>query len=164
MRRLLTLLLALALAAPVAASARQAIPGDGSLSVRNGDGQVRLTVRGAVIGKVERGQLTVIDPAKECDALLVWEADAPPREWTTTDGETACTYRGTDLRFRFVGGVNELRVAGVGIYLSAVGRGQVRVKGVAGSYAVNGGRYQELPAEWVREFIGLPILPVPPIP
>jgi hypothetical protein len=158
MRRLLTVLLVLALAAPVAAFARTAVPGDGSLSVRNGDGQVRMTVRGAVIGKVERGWLTVIDPVRNCDALLVWEADVPPREWTTADGETACTYRGTDLRFRFVGGLNELRVGGAGIYLSSVGKGSVRLKGTGGTYAVNGGRYQALPGEWTREQIGFPLL------
>jgi hypothetical protein len=163
MRRLLPILLAFALAAPVAASARPAAPGDGTLSVRNADGQVRVTVRGAVIGKVERGWLTVVDPSKECDALLVWENDTPPREWTTADGETACTYRGTDLRFRFVGGLNELRVGGAGIYLSAVGKGTVRLKGTAGTYAVNGGRYTDLPLDWTREQIGVPVIGVPVI-
>ncbi len=158
MRRLLPILLVFALAAPAAAYARSATPGDGSLSVRNGDGQVRLTIRGAAIGKVERGWLTVVDPAKACGELLVWETDVPPREWTTADGETACTYRGTDLRFRFVGGLNELRVGGTGIYLSAVGKGSVRLKGIGGTYAVNGGRYQDLPAEWTREQIGLSVL------
>jgi hypothetical protein len=159
MRRLLPILLVIALAAPIAAFARSAVPGDGSLSVRNGDGQVRLLIRGAVIGKVESGRLTVIDPAKDCDLLLVWETDAPPREWTTTDGETACTFTGTDLRFRFVGGLNEVRVIGSGVYLSAVGKGSARLRGTAGTYSVDGGKYVDLPAAWVREQIGVTVVP-----
>ena len=159
MRRLLPTLLVIALAAPLAAFARPSVPGDGSLSVRNADGQVRLLLRGAVIGKVESGRLTVIDPVKDCDLLLVWETDAPPREWTTTDGETACTFSGSDLRFRFVGGLNELRVVGTGIYLSAVGKGSARLRGTAGAYSVDAGKYVDLPAGWVREQIGVTVTP-----
>jgi hypothetical protein len=159
MRRLLPILLGIALAAPLAALAQPAVPGDGSLSVRNADGHVRLLLRGAVIGKVENGRLTVIDPAKDCDLLLVWETDAPPREWITTDGETACTFTGTDLRFRFVGGLNELRAAGTGIYLSAVGKGSARLRGTSGTYSVDGGKYLDLPAAWVREQIGVTVTP-----
>ena len=159
MRRLLPILLGIALAAPLAALAQPAVPGDGSLSVRNADGQVRMLLRGAVIGKVENGRLTVIDPARDCDLLLVWETDAPPREWTTTDGETACTFTGTDLRFRFVGGLNELRVSGTGIYLSAVGKGSARLRGTAGTYSVDGGKYIDVPAAWAREQIGVTVTP-----
>jgi hypothetical protein len=159
MRRILTLLLVCAFAAPVAAYARSTVPGDGSLSVRNGDGQVRLLIRGAVIGKVEVGRLVVIDPGKDCDALLVWETAAPPREWTTTDGETACTFIGADLRFRFVGGLNELRVVGTGIHLSAVGKGSARLRGTGGTYAVDAGKYVGLPVAWVREQIGVTVAP-----
>jgi hypothetical protein len=159
MRRILTLLLVCALAAPVAAYARSTVQGDGSLSVRNGDGQVRLLIRGAVIGKVERGRLVVVDPIKDCDALLVWETDAPPREWTTADGETACTFTGADLRFRFVGGLNELRVVGGGIHLSAVGKGSARLRGTGGTYSVDGGKYLDIPADWHREQIGITVVP-----
>ena len=159
MRRILLILLVCALAAPIAAFARSTVPGDGSLSVRNGDGQVRLLLRGSVIGKVEDGRLTVIDPARDCELLLVWETDAPLREWITTDGETACTFSGTDLRFRFVGGLNELRVSGTGIYLSAVGKGSARLRGTDGTYSLDGGKYAEVPAAWVREQIGATVAP-----
>jgi hypothetical protein len=157
MWRILPILLVCALAAPLAATARSTVPGDGTLSVRNGDGQVRMLLRGAVIGKVESGRLTVIDPARDCEQLLVWETDVPPREWTTTEGETACTFSGTDLRFRFVGGLNELRVVGDGIFLSAVGKGSARLRGTGGTYSVDGSKYVEVPAAWVREQIGVTV-------
>jgi hypothetical protein len=163
MRRTALLILLVCLALPAAALAAAAAPGDGTLSVRNGNGNVRLVLeRGVAIGRIGDGQLIVVDPKNnDCDALLVWDdgdrAQPIARAVvlpTRFDVELRCTFKGTNMRFRLGGpdGSN-LRITGTEIGLSAVGKGSGRVKGqpldaADGTYAVNGEDYASLPDDW----------------
>src|SRR4030095_2300562 len=45
-----------------AASARTSGPNDGALSVKNADGRVVIAGKGAVIGRFDKGQVTIKDP------------------------------------------------------------------------------------------------------
>jgi hypothetical protein len=163
MRRTALLIMLVCLALPAAALAAAAVPGDGTLSVRNGNGNVRLVLeRGVAIGRIGEGQLMVVDPRNnDCDTLLVWDDGerAQPIERavvlpTRFDVELRCIFKGTNMRFRLsASDGNNLRITGTEIGLSAVGRGSGRVKGqpldgADGTYAVNGDDYVSLPDEW----------------
>jgi hypothetical protein len=168
MRRSLVIALLVALTLPVGAFAAETAPGDGTLSVRNGDGVVALNLRGVVIGFVGNGRLE-IERAKDtdCDALNVWgaerERDAVKRDelGRVVRDELGkpvaiCLFIGKDIRFRLAAGANELRLVGNKISLSAVGRGVVALKGRGGqqdgSFAVNGQEYRSMPDER-RQFV-----------
>lgn len=121
MRKTFVLLALLALIVPVAATAAlTAGAGDGTLSVDNGRGKVNLDARGGVIGRLDRGTITVYDktPA-DASFPVVTGADQP--EVFLTDG--GVRYRGTALRFRIIGGGFKLQIQGRGIDLSVVGKG-----------------------------------------
>jgi hypothetical protein len=161
-RRTALLIVLSCLALPAAALAAVASVGDGTLSIRNGDGQLRLTLdRGVAIGRSGLGQLTVVDPKNDdCDALLVWD-DGERAAPIPLVGEKAfdlpelrCVFKGSNMRFRLGGpeGSN-LRISGSEIGLSAVGTGTGRIKGrpldlADGTFAVNGEEYASLPDDW----------------
>jgi hypothetical protein len=157
MRRALLITLVLALAVPVAAAARTLVPGDGSMVVRSGDGNVRLIdFKGAILGRIANGTVVVVDPkGGDCDALLVWDADNQwPRVRTVgEDTHLECVFKTTSgMRFRLVGGPSTIRVNGKGIALSAVGQGLAYVRGsrvVAddGTYSVDGSDWKALPED-----------------
>ena len=151
MRRLLVLTLLVALAAPAAAYAVARSPGDGTLSVRNGQGVVNVNVRGAIIGRFDSGTLFVkAKTAADCDDVQVW---GPTRERPIVDenGDVECRFIGRDVRFRLVGGQRSVRIRnGRDIDLAVVGRGFVYLRGIGvqdGQYSVNGEAYQSLPDE-----------------
>jgi hypothetical protein len=149
MRRLVWLTaLACMLAAPAAGFAL-ADDADGTLSVKAGIGKVYLNFNGSAVGRVQRGSILVTDPVagdgigfdfSNCDV-----------EKDRTDTTTFC--RGTNLHFRAIGGKYQILVRGTGIYLSAVGRGQVALDGRGeyptvdsdGVYSLNDGAYKSLP-------------------
>ena len=148
---------------PATAGATASAPGDGTLSVKRGIGFVKLDLdRGAVIGRIERGRLTILNPKNDdCEALLVWEqgerAEASEKE--TKRGEIACIYTGRAMRFRIVGGQPQVTLSGRDISLSAVGRGLVSLKGDltvldAGVYSVDGNEYLPLPILLKRMLLG----------
>ena len=167
MRRRLALVVLASLAVPAAAIASQNAPGDGTLTVRNADGVVRLTLRGAVLGKVGSGRLEVVDPDVDCDQLLVWgEEDAAERERQGRDGERRllCIFKGTSVRFRFIGGQHDVRISGRGIWVSAVGTGRVYLRGSSrrtdGVFSINGERFASLPEDGDAFRVGVtPSLP-----
>jgi hypothetical protein len=148
------------LAVPAVAAALPSAPGDGTLSVRNGDGLIRLElIRGAAIGRIGDGTLTVVDPHNDdCEAPLVWD-DGERAEFEKkivvvrsepTVFETRCVFRGVDMRFRLIGHDGDtFRLRGESIGLSAVGRGSVyldgRGEGPDGTYSLNGEEYASLP-------------------
>lgn len=169
MRRLLVLCLLLALAAPTAAWALRRAPGDGTLAVRNGSGELRLTLRGgAVIGKLEAGELIVAVPAdafltleETCDEIDVWGADRePPAIEREIGGEAAVVCRFTEflergtpeaIRFRLIV-EDRMSVSirrGQGFSLSAVTRGSGFIQGAGGlldgTHSVNGEEFTSLP-------------------
>lgn len=145
MRRL-TLLIAVFTTAALTGAASAS--SEGTLVVQNGVGidsrtpVVTLSVRGAIIGQLDRGRI-VIDDVNPNDGLtpVVAGYDTEPRELS----DTATLYTGAKLRFRAVGGLSRIRIYGVGADLNVVGRGRVTLAGVVGRYSLNGTDFQAIP-------------------
>jgi hypothetical protein len=132
MRKTFLLLALLALSLPVAGLARQTT-GEGTLSVEDGRGKVTIQARGAVIGRLERGSVTVYDLTPEdANDPYVFGADQP----LALVGETGLKYIGTNLRFRIIGGRYRIVIQGRGIDLSAVGKGFGSIRGDIGQFGV----------------------------
>lgn len=168
MRRTLLFTLLAALAVPAAALASQAAPGDGTLSVREGEGTVQLQLRGAILGRIGSGSLWIDDPkAGHCDGPLVWGADVESTRAVFVNGEIElrCIYTGTNIRFRLVGGDHDISIVrGRDVAISAVGRGMAFLKGRGaftglpdGTYSVDGRDYVSLPDIGREIEIGTPI-------
>ena len=156
MRRLLLMTLLVSLAAPAAALAMRAAVGDGTLAVRDAAGTVRLDIEGAVVGRLESGQLELIAPSiDDCRELGVWGAD-DRRRTRTKAGATSCLFtelvEGGSLqpiRFRLALASNATLIirSTDGLSLSAVGQGRGTIKGSAGTYSKNGQKFLGLPAD-----------------
>lgn len=167
MRRIVVFTMLLALALPGAAWALRTAPGDGTLSIRNGDGQLTVDmVRGAAIGKIVQGQLRVdVLDETECVTLPVFGAEG---EWTGTRetrlGEVpVCVFSGRDIRFRLVGEdmhftIGTLRSPAFGFSLSMVARARGFIRGFGGvadgTFSRNGDEYVSLPDAGLRFFLG----------
>ena len=131
------------------AAARSDGPNDGTLTVKNGDGRIVIIGRGAVIGRFDKGQVTIRDPNPN-DGIgpIVTGADA-----TQSLNEKTTRYSGSNVRFRMIGGSFSITVFGTDINLSAIGKGMVTLNGTLGgrgnvddgTYAVNGGAPQSFP-------------------
>jgi hypothetical protein len=172
MRKTALLSMLLALLVPAAAWAAGHALGDGTLSVRNGEGLVRLDLdRGVAIGRVGSGKIELIEPTDlDCTTSRVWddgERAVPFETLLTIDGEErfACIFRGENMRFRIAANDGDVvRLQGKDIALSAVGRGTGFIKGRKdskpdGTWALNGEDYVSLPDE--RQFFKLAALVVP---
>jgi hypothetical protein len=133
------------------APAEAAAPRDGTLSVRDGQGMVEVSARGAFIGRLERGKITVTD-RNPFDArrpvVLGAERKRTSRNLRTT------TYSGREMRLRSTGAFVHIRLEGRGINLSAVGRGRGLIQGVPegspgaavdGLWSLNDEEYLSLP-------------------
>jgi hypothetical protein len=151
MRRLALLtILVFALALPVAGLATTS--DDGTLSVRNGYGLVKLNFSGSAVGRIAGGKVVATDPVLDDGAGLVfWGCDSKRTDLTATT--TVCS--GENIRFRAIGGKYKLLVRGSGIFLSVVGRGVVTLDGSGdnpdverdGVYSLNDQPYRSLPDE-----------------
>ncbi len=163
MRKHMLLLLVCLLALPAVASAaliRSA--GDGTLSVEDGQGRIVIDVRGGVIGRFDRGFITILDRTPE-DAFepKVWGA---AREVVV--GLEAERHYGPGVRFRLIGGSFRIVINGAGIDLSAVGTGVVSLEGSGrfpGAYSLDGedcsaprAKCKELPNPMQRFRLGTP--------
>jgi hypothetical protein len=154
MRRLLLMTLLVSLAAPPAAFAMRAAVGDGTLAVRGAAGTLHFDIEGAVIGRLESGQLELIAPQiDDCRDIDVWGADRTRTRIKAT-GATSCLFTelvvgGTPqpIRFRLALGSDESLTirSSDGLSLSAVGQGRGTIKGTAGTYSKNGGKFLPLP-------------------
>jgi hypothetical protein len=142
MRLLNTLACSVVAATVLAVAAAAADPNVGVLSVEQGKGVVMLDIRGSVLGRLTSGSLRVTDltPRDRYNGLVVGRKLTQERV-----GPRITLYRGQGLRFRMVGGGYRIVVRGVGIDLSAVGRGVVTVQGErtlpgedAGVYSLDG--------------------------
>lgn len=145
MRKTFALLALLALALPVAGLAGQR-GGEGTLTVEDGRGRVSLQVRGGVIGRLDRGVVTIYDTTPEDANNPVVTGDDKPVRFV---GETGIQYAGSGLRFRIVGGGFRIVVNGTGIDLSVVGKGNGWVVGDGtrpGLYSLDGSDCRRAPA------------------
>jgi hypothetical protein len=74
----------------------------------------------------------------------------------------------TDVRFRLIGGAYRVKISGIGIDLSVVGRGTVTLDGSGfsdqpGRFSISGGSFQPMPDSQARYTLGpLPAAPLPP--
>ena len=105
----------------------------GSPSIEGGRGSVVLKWNGIVIGRLDRGEVQIID----LSPLDQWS----PRVNGVPRGRTVWT-RGKDINFYIPGGRYRITVRGNGISVSARGQGTATlsgrpdVSGVTGTYAV----------------------------
>lgn len=136
-KALLTLLGLGVLAAPAAVLAASGALGDGTLSIDDGRGTVTVQARGAVLGRLEQGSITVADRSPDdLSQPIVYGWDERVLRLDDT-----VVYVGDKMRFRVLGGSWRIVVRGIGIDLSAVGRGTVRLKGEGldpGVYSTDG--------------------------
>jgi hypothetical protein len=138
MRKHILLLLACLLALPALGSAAlMRSTGDGTLSVEDGQGRIVIDARGGVIGRFDRGSVTILDRTPE-DAFeaKVWGAT---REVEL--GLDRERHFGPGVRFRLIGGSFRIVINGAGIDLSAVGTGIVSLEGSGrfpGVYSLDG--------------------------
>jgi hypothetical protein len=152
MRRLLLLACLSTLApAAVAVAAFAAAPGDGTLSVRDARATIVLDVNGSVVGRFDRGTLTVTDPIDD-DGLGPLVRGA---ERVRLLSAATTTFAGSFIRFRLIGGHYIVRIkGGTGVDLSVVGRGTVILDGdlvgANGEYSFNGEDYQPMPFQRTR--------------
>ena len=163
MRRLVLLCFGVLVVLPATAFAFQPLTaGDGTLSVRNGDGFIGLRLRsGVILGRVESGRIEVVDPDVDCADLRVWDAEDRDRGFVQKPGirqtpssaqrVPSCVFKGEDMSLRLLD-QSDVRIKGTGLWLSVVGRGRVILDGYGtpaktrdGQFALNGGKPQSLP-------------------
>ena len=137
------------LAAPAVALATPRSVDDGTLVVKNGDGYVFISGRGAIIGSCEYCKVRTFDPDPD-DGTGPIVNGAEDHD----DGPTGVDiYEGSDVRFRMIGGAFKIRIWGSGIDLSVVARGWGRIKGYdsnSGWYALNGDERRLLPSDLTK--------------
>lgn len=162
MRRLLFVaVLPIALAIPAGLSARTNPMDDGSLSIKNGRGIFIVQVKGAVIGRMASGKLTVTDTNPYDEQVPDIRGRIRPKPKPINDATTV--YQGQQIRFRVMEGNYRLRIEGVGVNLSAVGRGWAVLDGddrfdSVGMYSLNGDPYEPIPYERTQRLkLAIPI-------
>lgn len=145
MRKTLFVLALLALMLPVAGLSGVSA-GDGTLSVENGRGQVTVQARGGIIGRLDRGSVTIFDLTPQDDNVPVVTGDDQPIQLV---GENGIRYRGAGVRFRVIGGGFRVVIQGRGIDLSVVGKGAGFIEGESlepGVYSLDGADCRRAPA------------------
>jgi hypothetical protein len=145
MRRFLAIALLVLLAVPAAGSAARRSPGDGTLSIKNGNGVFTISGKGVVLGQIDRGRVTIED-ADPVGGVPKVSGAVKVRDLT----DTKALYSGSDINFRILGGWFKIRVVGVGVDLSFVGRGSITLAGAGspadGKVSLDGGdTYRPMP-------------------
>jgi hypothetical protein len=140
MRKSLLVLLVFLLAVSAAASAALAsTKADGELSVDSGRGKIWVDARGGIIGRFTEGRVTILDLTPDDAFVPVPFGDELPPVILPNG---AVVFRGTNVRFRLVGGRYRVFVHAVGIDLSAVGNGSVWLESDGtrspGTYSLDG--------------------------
>jgi hypothetical protein len=122
-------------------------PGDGTLSVKRGRGSISIKFTGTVIGRIN-GWIRVRD-FRLADGTVPQLVGCRTKVRHPLVGIYYC--RGRNVSFRILDGKYSVNMKGVGIFLSAVGRGSVTLDGT-GDTGVNDGvmsfndePYQSLP-------------------
>jgi hypothetical protein len=127
MRRLILLVCLGAVSAVLVAGAGGAESPVGTLSVERGKAHLILEVRGAVLGRLTNGSITVTDrtPNDPYAATIRGKRLASQRRLSPAK----VFVRGQGLRFSMLGGSYRIVIRGSGIALSVVGRGVVSLDG-----------------------------------
>jgi len=152
MRLLLVGIAVLAVSVPLGWGATQPA---GSLSIEDGRGTVTLQGKGIVIGRLDRGEVRIVDKSP----LDQWS----PRLNGVPRGRTVWT-RGKDVNFYVPGGRYKITVIGTGFSISARGQGLVILDGTAdttgatGTYAVGDVDPAPLPEEPLTLQYGAPLV------
>jgi hypothetical protein len=129
------LLVSVLLCAVVFASTAAAAAAATSIELLGGNGRAVLNLRGAVLGGLQSGRLTVTrHPGRDRVEVIVFGAD-----WTQVVSERTTIYGGEGIRFRVFHGSWRVRIQGSGIAATAVGRGTVGLAG-RGQYSLAGAR------------------------
>jgi hypothetical protein len=146
----------LAISAVLAAPAFAGAPvTDGTLSVKDAKGMVQLSSRGSLIGRFERGKVTITDP-NPYDARRPTVLGA---EVIVYRNAKTTVYSGKGVRIRIGGGLTHVRIEGRGVYVSAVGRGTGLIEGAGsvqagvfydGVWSLNDDDYHSLPDDPTR--------------
>jgi hypothetical protein len=124
MRNAAFIVLLVGLVGASAAAAVAARADDERLSINEGRGLVWIEAKGALIGRLDKGQLSVTDLTPfDLNDPLVYGCD---EEWFR--GPTNVC-RGENIRFRVIGGRWRVAIRGAGIDLSAAARGRVLLDG-----------------------------------
>jgi hypothetical protein len=137
------LVLAAALAFPIAALAAQTASGDGSLAVTRASGTIFIQGHGVIYGHFDAGTLMVLD-YKPDDASSVLAVSSGKSRWYRSSG----VYTGSDVRFLLPSGRFTIELIAANLDASGVGKGSIIVTGLGtvddGSFTVNGGKPQPL--------------------
>lgn len=156
MRVAFALLAVLSFAVPLGSAATPV----GSFSVEDGRGSIVLRGKGIVIGRLERGELQIVD----LTPLDQWS----PRVNGVPRGRTSWL-RGRDVNFYVPGGRYRITVRGDGFSVSARGQGTATLDGLAdaagatGTYAVGDGDLVQLPEEPESVQYGAPLAVKPTV-
>lgn len=142
-------LVVLALAVPAAALGVTLAANDGTLDVRGATGKVRVQAVGGILGRVDKGKVTIVDPVDgDGTGPIVSGCESGPRFNDIENGGTTVVCSGTKLRFRLVGGRFRVVITGSGIDTSVVGRGTVVLDGAGGydgRYSFNDEDFRSFP-------------------
>jgi len=156
-------------AAAVARSSAAAKPGYLVVKKAAGDGGVNgrpvvtLVVRGFVLGRVSQEARVAVYylPLKSAGGVPQVQQGADvrvsARQWHKLPGKV---FRGSNFRFRAMGGRYRVVVRGFGVYLFAGGHGHVTLRGSSvnpradGSYSVDASKFRSLPYPPVQRTIG----------
>jgi hypothetical protein len=142
MRRIVVPVTLLVLALPIAAGAAVRTPGDGTLSVRDLDGQVTVSAKGGVIGRCDKCTL-FLNERFGADEIVPVVSGAKGIDTDQID-DTSERFVGngkTELRWKVIGGSFRMVVRnGSDVDLSVVGRGWAKISGNKGTYILNGGQ------------------------
>jgi len=139
MRAALLSALVFAIAVPVGWAASS----PGTLSIESGRGTVVLTGKGIVIGRLDKGDVKIVD----LSPLDQWS----PRVNGVPRGKTVWL-RGKNVNFYVPGGRYKITVRGEGFSISARGQGSVTLTGnpdptgATGTYAIGDGASSAIPS------------------
>ena len=143
-----------ALVAVTAAAAARTPMEDGTLTVRDGRGQLSLKFRGSLIGRINNGKITVNTSPYGTTTAVVrgWESRVLSPQGTI--------YSGRNIRFRVADDRRvTVKLNGKGLNFSTVGRGEAFIDGIGnpsagiffdGTYSLNGDAYKSLPDDRTR--------------
>jgi hypothetical protein len=152
---LVVMLVSASLVGAAVASALRAPTEDGTLSVRDGRATMLLRVKGSIIGRLAKGNITVTE-SLDGDATIVVRGAERDRDLNARTS----FYAGTNIFFRIADDRKiVVRLNGKGLNFSVVGRGDGWMDGFGdpengvffdGSYSLNGEPYHSLPDERTR--------------